>query len=85
MTRQELARRRWFRPLTALSATAALGAAVLAWLPRGLEAVRFRQSVTSAIAHPLAVATFLAIQWTALVRKLLGCSTSWRGRSLTPQ
>ncbi len=29
MTRQELARRRWFRPLTALSATAALGAAVL--------------------------------------------------------
>jgi cellulose synthase/poly-beta-1,6-N-acetylglucosamine synthase-like glycosyltransferase len=63
----------------------ALGAAALAWLPRGLEAVRFRQSVTSAIAHPLAVAVFLAIQWIALARKLLGFSTSWRGRSLTPQ
>ncbi|MEN9819016.1 MAG: hypothetical protein RLZ32_2897 [Gemmatimonadota bacterium] len=29
MTRQELARRRWFRPLTVLSATAALGAVVV--------------------------------------------------------
>jgi hypothetical protein len=64
---------------------ATLAAVALAWLPRLLEAVRFRQSVSSAIAHPLAVAVFLAIQWTALVRKALGCSTSWRGRSLTPQ
>ena len=70
-------------PWWAVAAT--LVAVALAWLPRLLEAVRFRQSVSSAFAHPLAVATFLAIQWTALVRKLLGCSTSWRGRSLTPQ
>jgi hypothetical protein len=63
----------------------ALGAAVLAWLPRLVEAVRFRQSVTSAVAHPLGVAVFLAIQWTALVRKMLGCTTAWRGRSLAPQ
>lgn len=62
-----------------------LAAAVLAWLPRLLEAVRFRQSVTSAIAHPLGVAVFLAIQWIALVRKLLGVRTTWRGRALEVQ
>ena len=63
----------------------ALAAAVLAWLPRLLEAVRFRQRLTSAVAHPLGVALFLAIQWTALARKLLGLRTTWRGRSLAPQ
>jgi len=62
-----------------------LAAAVLAWLPRLLEAVRFRQSVTSAIAQPLGVAVFLAIQWSALVRKLLGVRTNWRGRTLEVQ
>jgi hypothetical protein len=60
-------------------------AVALAWLPRLLEAVRFRQSFTSAAVHPLGVAMFLAIQWTALVRKLLGLQTTWRGRSLAPQ
>ena len=60
-------------------------AAGLAWLPRLLEVVRFRQSVSSALAHPVGVAVFLAIQWTALVRKCLGLKTAWRGRSLTPQ
>ncbi|MFM9024536.1 MAG: glycosyltransferase, partial [Planctomycetaceae bacterium] len=69
---------RWAIPM-------AFVAAALAWLPRLLEAARFRQSVTSAIAHPLGIAVFLAIQWTALVRKCLGLQTAWRGRSLTPQ
>jgi len=63
----------------------AVAAAALAYLPRILEAVRFRQSVTSAILHPLGVAVFLAIQWVALLRKLLGLKTAWRGRSLVPQ
>lgn len=63
----------------------AVVAAGLVWLPRLLEAARFRQSVTSAIVHPLGVAVFLTIQWTALTRKLLGLRTSWRGRSLAPQ
>jgi hypothetical protein len=70
-------------PRWAVAAT--LAAAALAWLPRLLEAARFRHGLASAVAHPLAVAVFLAIQWTALVRKLLGFSTTWRGRSLTPQ
>jgi hypothetical protein len=64
---------------------AAVTATALAWLPRFLEAVRFRQSLVSAVFHPLGVAVFLAIQWVALARKLLGLQTAWRGRSLVPQ
>ena len=52
---------------------------------RILDAVRFRQSITSALVHPLGVAVFLAIQWVALIRKTLGLKTAWRGRSLAPQ
>jgi hypothetical protein len=64
---------------------AIIGACSLALLPRLAEAVRFRQSLTSALAQPLAIAVFLAIQWYALARKLLGLKTSWRGRPLAPQ
>jgi hypothetical protein len=60
-------------------------AALLAFAPRLVEAVRFRQSVASALLHPLAIAVFLAIQWTALVRRALGLKTSWRGRVLEAQ
>ena len=63
----------------------ACGAAGLVWLPRLLDAIRFRQSLASAVAHPVAVAVFLAIQWVALVRRQLGLKTSWRGRPLAPQ
>jgi hypothetical protein len=63
----------------------AVAAAIVSFVPRLLDAARFRQSVASALAHPLGVAVFLAIQWTALVRKLLGLKTSWRGRPLAPQ
>ncbi len=64
---------------------AMLAAVALAWLPRFLAVARFGQSVTSAVAHPLGVAVFLVIQWLALVRKLRGVPTRWRGRSLVPQ
>ena len=64
-------------------ALACLGAA-LTWLPRLLEALRLGQSISSAIFHPLGILVFLAIQWFALVRRLLGLKTSWRGRSLAP-
>ena len=58
---------------------------VLAWLPRVLTAARFGQSFSSAVFHPLGILVFLAIQWFALARRLLGLKTSWRGRSLAPQ
>jgi hypothetical protein len=70
-------------PQTAVPA--ALAALVLASLPRFVAAWRFGQSWSSALVHPLAVAVFLAIQWIALVRKLLGLKTTWRGRRLAPQ
>lgn len=63
----------------------ALVAVVLSFLPRLLEAARFRQSFASVLAHPVGIAVFLAIQWVALGRRLLGLQTSWRGRSLAPQ
>jgi hypothetical protein len=60
-------------------------AAVLAFVPRLLDAVRFRQGIASGLLQPLGVALFLVIQWAALGRKLLGLKTSWRGRPLAPQ
>lgn len=62
-----------------------LAAVALAWLPRLLEAGRFRQSVGSGLLQPFGVVVFLAIQWAAFVRKLLGLKTTWRGRPLAPQ
>ncbi len=52
---------------------------------RLVEAIRFRLPLTSVLFQPLAVAVFLLIQWSALVRKALGFRTSWRGRFLAPQ
>ena len=69
----------------AWTVAAAVIAVALSSLPRILAAGRFRQSVTSVLAHPLGILVFLAIQWVALGRRLLGLQTSWRGRSLTPQ
>ena len=69
----------------AWTVAAAVVAVALSSLPRILAAGRFHQSVTSVLAHPLGILVFLAIQWVALGRRLLGLQTSWRGRSLTPQ
>jgi hypothetical protein len=66
-------------------AAVALVAVAMSYLPRLLDAFRFRQSLASAIVHPVGVTVFLAIQWVALVRKMLGLRTSWRGRTLAPQ
>ena len=60
-------------------------AVALAWLPRLLAATKFGQSLSSAVFHPLGILVFLAIQWFALIRRLLGLKTSWRGRALVPQ
>lgn len=59
-------------------------AAGLAYAPRFLAMGRFGQSGSSAVAHPVGIAVFLAIQWVALVRASLGLPTTWRGRSLLP-
>jgi len=57
-----------------------LVAVVLAYLPRLVLAVRFDQTVGSALLHPVGVVALLAIQWYALARWLLGRPASWKGR-----
>jgi len=52
-----------------------------AYLPRLIAVRRFRQPLDGALLHPLGIAIFLAIQWTALGRKLLGRPAGWKGRS----
>jgi len=56
-------------------------AAALAYVPRILGVLCFRQPLGSALLHPLAVVALLVIQWHALVRHLLGKPAEWKGRS----
>ena len=56
-------------------------AASLAYMPRILGVLCFRQPLGSALLHPLAVVALLVIQWHALVRHLLGKPAEWKGRS----
>lgn len=46
----------------------------------GLLARRFRQSTAGALSRPLGVVVFVGIQWFALLAKLLGFRSSWKGR-----
>jgi glycosyltransferase involved in cell wall biosynthesis len=56
-------------------------AACLSVLPRLLAAKQFHQSWLGAILHPIGVLIFVVLQWTALIRSMLGLSTTWRGRN----
>lgn len=59
---------------------AALGA-TLAWLPRFIAAMVFKESLPGALLHPLGIVALLTLQWEALVRGQLGLGSSWRGRT----
>ena len=59
----------------------ALTAVLLSYLPRCIDTVRFRQSIVSALLHPVGVATLLVLQWVALARKLLGRPATWKSRT----
>jgi hypothetical protein len=54
---------------------------IAAYLPRILAAIRFRQSWRSALLHPIGILLLLAIQWYALIRKLLHAPITWRSRT----
>jgi hypothetical protein len=69
-------------PLAA-AAPAAVGTLAV-YLPRLIAARRFHQPVDGALLQPLAILVFLAIQWTALGRKLLGRPAGWKGRTYSP-
>ena len=71
-------------PLTAATAGPLLAAAVFAWGTRAALALAYRQPWRGVILHPAGVAFFLAVQWYAFGRKLLGRPAAWRGRSYAP-
>jgi hypothetical protein len=56
-------------------------ATMVSFVPRTFAALRFRQSWTGVLLNPLAIALFVALQWWALIREMLGCKPiAWRGR-----
>jgi hypothetical protein len=68
-----------------LSAWTALGAALgLAYLPRWLGAIWFRQPWWSVWLHPLGILGLVALQWMALGRHIAGRSAVWKGRRYGP-
>lgn len=70
--------------LPAVALWAAVPGTLAVFLPRLAAARRFRQPVDGALLHPLGILVFLAIQWTALGRKLLGRPAGWKGRTYSP-
>ena len=58
----------------------ALAAALLGYVPRILNAFKYRSSWLSVLLHPLGVATLLALQWYALALKLLHRPATWKAR-----
>jgi len=57
-------------------------ATILSYIPRALAAVRYRQSLAGVILNPIAVALFIALQWWAMIRVMLGRKPiAWRGRN----
>jgi hypothetical protein len=74
----------WAPQLSTFGLILAVMATTLAFLPRLVAAALFRQSLGSALLHPLGVLALLAIQWHALVRHFLGRPAEWKGRRYGP-
>lgn len=70
--------------ISPVALTLAALAAVAAYAPRLAAARRFRQSIPGALLHPLGICVFLAIQWYALARWLIGKPAAWKGRGYAP-
>ncbi len=66
--------------LIAVEPGIALWACLLAWLPRAIGCVKFRQSLLGAVLHPVGVCALLWIQWRAFFRRLYGRPAQWKGR-----
>lgn len=56
-------------------------AVAAAYAVRLAAAVRFRQSIVGALLHPLGVLLLVIIQWVALLRRVAGTPSPWRGRA----
>jgi Glycosyl transferase family 2 len=51
------------------------------FVPRLLSVWKYRQSLLSALLHPLGVTLLLVLQWYALLRKLAGQQVTWKERA----
>jgi hypothetical protein len=58
-----------------------LVALAASFVPRLLSVWKYRQSLFSALLHPLGVAVLLVLQWYALLRKLAGHRVTWKERA----
>ena len=61
--------------------TLILVALAASFVPRLLSVWKYRQSLVSALLHPLGVTVLLALQWYALLRKLAGQQVTWKERA----
>ena len=51
------------------------------FVPRILSVWKYRQSLLSALLHPLGVALLVVLEWNALIRKLAGQPVTWKERA----
>ena len=58
-----------------------LAALAASYIPRLVSVWKYRQSLYSALLHPLGVAILLLLQWYALLRKLAGQQVTWKERA----
>ncbi len=68
-------------PFVFLPGTAAIIALALGFALRAAVTLRVREPWWTIPLHPVTVAVALAIQWTALVRGLMGKPAGWKGRA----
>ncbi len=74
----------WVGSYNQTGARLLVAAICCAWMPRLLQAFRYRLSILGALAHPLGVSVFLVIQWVARLRAAGGRPSSWKGRAYSP-
>jgi len=60
-------------------------ALVASYAPRLVAARRFKQSMVSAILHPLEMVLMLGVQWVAFARTAMGRPVTWRAREYPGQ
>lgn len=58
-----------------------LAALAASFVPRLLSVWKYRQSLYSALVHPLGVGVLLVLQWYALLRKIAGQQVTWKERA----
>jgi len=67
-----------------LASSMLTAAGLCGWLPRLDAAWRYRQSLASAVLHPVGVAMLLMIQWQAWLARRRKEPAVWRGRAYQP-